>query len=107
MPNDPGVRTCTTTEYLLLAVTLCLSCPRMGVMARFWRYPESHDDEEEETYAEAPRPVPAVNDHKRRYRMRLAKLCVYKQAKDKIRDAHCKYVKLRATWIRDSALAML
>ncbi len=39
------------------------------------------------------RPVPAANDHKRRYRMRRAKLRVYKKAKDKIRDAHCKYVK--------------
>ena len=35
----------------------------------------------------------AENDHRRRYRMRLAKLRVFKKCKDKIRDAHCKYVK--------------
>ena len=40
-----------------------------------------------------PSRMPAVNGHKRRYRMRVAKLRVYKKAKDKIRDAHCKYVK--------------
>ena len=43
--------------------------------------------------AQAGDPVCAVLDHRQRYRLRGAKLRVYQQAKNKIRDAHCKFVK--------------
>ena len=52
-----------------------------------------NDGEQPEDDLDEQRRLTAVNSHKRRYRMRVAKLRVYKKAKDKIRDAHCKYVK--------------
>ena len=92
MSNDPGVRTCTTTlsttgeSVAFLSahggdgkVLEDLALQVSGLQSRMMTKREDSSA--------------AVNDHRRRYRMRKAKLRVFAKAKNKIKDAHCKYVK--------------